>query len=124
MTLFGSELIAFVSTTDPVRAAGFYRDTLGLQLVSDTPFALVFDAGGTMLRVSVVEHLDPASFTVLGWAVTDLVEVIGELATRGVEFLHYHGLDQDARGIWQTPSGARIAWFTDSDGNVLSLTQF
>jgi predicted enzyme related to lactoylglutathione lyase len=33
-------------------------------------------------------------------------------------------MEQDAQGVWTSPSGDRIAWFTDPDGNVLSLTEF
>ena len=36
----------------------------------------------------------------------------------------YDFLDQDAPGIWTAPGGARIAWFSDPDGNTLSLTEF
>jgi predicted enzyme related to lactoylglutathione lyase len=36
--------------------------------------------------------------------------------------LRYDGMDQDARGIWMTPGGDRVAWFADPDGNTLSLT--
>jgi predicted enzyme related to lactoylglutathione lyase len=32
--------------------------------------------------------------------------------------------DNDPHGIWTAPGGARIAWFKDPDGNVLSLTEF
>jgi len=66
-------ILAFVATRDPDRAKKFYRDTLGLPLVSeDLPFALVFDVSGIMLRVTVVEKFDPAPFTVLGWRVPDI----------------------------------------------------
>ena len=123
-TLAGFDLIAFVSTTNPARAEKFYADALGLLLVNQSPFALVFDAHGTMLRVTVVKRLDPAPNTVLGWAVADISEATRALAARGVVFLRYQGMRQDAQGIWQSPSGAMIAWFTDPDGNVLSLTQF
>ena len=123
-TLAGFELIAFVSTTNPARADKFYADALGLQLVNQSPFALVVDAHATMLRVTVVEQLDPAPNTVLGWAVADISEATRALVARGVVFLNYEGMRQDAQGIWQSPSGAMIAWFTDPDGNVLSLTQF
>ncbi len=61
-------IIAFIATCDPDRAKKFYRDTLGLRLVSEElPFALVFDAHGTMLRVTIVKKLKPAGYTVLGW---------------------------------------------------------
>jgi predicted enzyme related to lactoylglutathione lyase len=32
-------------------------------------------------------------------------------------------MGQDKQGIWQSPGGARIAWFKDPDGNTLSISQ-
>jgi hypothetical protein len=40
-----------------------------------------------------------------------------------VAFERFPDLDQDEAGAWRSPSGARVAWFKDPDGNVLSLTQ-
>jgi catechol 2,3-dioxygenase-like lactoylglutathione lyase family enzyme len=119
-----SKIIAFVATRHPDRARSFYQDVLGLRLVGDDPFALVFDANGTMLRVQKVEALDPARYTALGWEVPDIAAAVDDLIGKGVEFARYEGLGQDSRGIWTAPSGARIAWFQDPDGNTLSLTQF
>jgi catechol 2,3-dioxygenase-like lactoylglutathione lyase family enzyme len=116
-------LTAFVASTDPARAKAFYRDTLGLRLVSEDPFALVFDSQGIPVRIQKVEAFTPQPFTVLGWNVPDLPATVGELAGRGVRFERYPSLDQDERGIWQAPGGAQVAWFRDPDGNVLSLTQ-
>jgi len=124
MSLSQSRLIAFVSTVDARHALSFYRDTLGLRLVSETPFALVFDAMGTMLRVAIAETVTPAPHTVLGWQVADIAETVDELTAHGVAFTRYEGMDQDARGVWSSPAGGQIAWFRDPDGNVLSLTQF
>ena len=124
--LGGSELIAFAPTTDPVKARAFYEVVLGLRLVADEkPFALVFDANGTMLRVTTVhEHL-PAPFTVLGWRVANIESTVERLAAAGVTFQRYPGMnDADPHSIWNAPGGAHIAWFKDPDGNVLSLTQF
>lgn len=116
--------IAFVATTDAVRARAFYEGVLGLPFVSDEPFALVFDANGIMLRVFKVTHLAPAGHTVLGWSVAQIDATVDALAARGVTFERYPRMEQDARGVWTSPSGARVAWFKDPDGNVLSLTQF
>ena len=123
--LGGSDLIAFAPTTDPLKARAFYEGMLGLRLVSDErPFALVFDANGTMLRVTVVQEHHPDPFTVLGWSVTDIESAVDQLTARGVVFQRYPGMnDTDPRAIWNAPSGARVAWFKDQDGNVLSLTQ-
>ena len=116
-------IVAFVATTDPVRAKEFYGKTLGLRLVGEDGFAVVFDAGGTMLRVAIVKTFQPAGFTVLGWIVPDITRKVRNLVKRGVTFRRYEGLPQDDLGIWSAPSGARVAWFTDPDGNTLSLTQ-
>jgi catechol 2,3-dioxygenase-like lactoylglutathione lyase family enzyme len=124
--LGGSRLVAFAPTTDPAKARAFYEGVLGLRLASDEqPFALVFDANGVMLRVTTVHELKPQQFTILGWSVGDIEATADRLSAAGVEFQRYKGLnDGDARGIWNSPSGARIAWFKDPDGNVLSVTQF
>jgi len=124
--LGASKLVAFVPTTNAAKARTFYESVLGLDLVADqTPFALVFDANGTMLRVTSVEGHQPASFTVLGWEVEAIEATIERLSAAGVQFLRYPGLnDSGPLGIWTSPSGARIAWFHDPDGNVLSVTQF
>jgi predicted enzyme related to lactoylglutathione lyase len=119
-----SPLIAFVATARPERAWTFYRDVLGLTLVSHDEFALVFDAHCTMLRVVKVENLTLVERTVLGWQVDDIEAVARQLAERGVRFERYPFMTQDELGVWTTPDGSRVAWFKDPDGNVLSLTQF
>jgi catechol 2,3-dioxygenase-like lactoylglutathione lyase family enzyme len=118
------KVICFVATQHPARARKFYEKTLGLTLLDDGPFALVFDANGTMLRVQKVEQLIPATHTVLGWDVPDIRATIKELRKRGVRFERFAGLTQDRSGIWTSPQGALVAWFKDPDGNTVSLTQF
>jgi catechol 2,3-dioxygenase-like lactoylglutathione lyase family enzyme len=123
--LSDQSIIGFVATTDPDRAKKFYRDTLGLHLVSEEmPFALVFDAHGTMLRVTVVKNVTPAGYTVLGWQVPDIGAAVKALSEAGVRFERYQGMQQDERGIWSSPGGARVAWFKDADGNTLGISQF
>jgi predicted enzyme related to lactoylglutathione lyase len=119
-----SHLISFVATSNAKTARDFYEKILGLTFVSDDQFALVFEANGTMLRIQKVDKVNPHGYTVLGWEVTDIKKEVRQLIKRGVKFARYEGINQDEYGIWKAPSGAKIAWFTDSDGNVLSLTQF
>lgn len=123
--MFGSyPLVAFVATHSPDLAKPFYRDKLGLRLVSEDQFALVFDANGTMLRVSIVQDLAPPKYAVLGWRVPDVVAVAEQLEKAGVpleRFHNFHGMDE--RGIWTAPGGAKVAWFKDPDGNMLSISQ-
>jgi catechol 2,3-dioxygenase-like lactoylglutathione lyase family enzyme len=119
-------IIAFVITTKPEEAISFYRDKLGFKLVGNDEFALVFDANGTMIRVVKLkaEQFRAAPHTVLGWRVADASRAAAELKQRGISFERYPGMGQDQDGIWTSPSGARVAWFKDPEGNVLSISQF
>lgn len=121
--LGSSDLVAFVATTDLARASAFYGGVLGLAAVAETPVAHVFDANGTLLRVTLVDEPPSAPYTVLGWAVPDIEVTIASLRDRGARFERFPGMDQDELGVWTTPGGDRVAWFRDPDGNVLSLTQ-
>ena len=117
-------IVGFVSIVDVARAKAFYRDTLGLTLLSEEPpFALVFEAHGIMLRLGMAKELPPAHGTVLGWNVKDIAAAVGELAEAGVRFERYPQMKQDDLGIWTAPGGAKVAWFKDPDGNILSLSE-
>jgi catechol 2,3-dioxygenase-like lactoylglutathione lyase family enzyme len=118
------KLVAFVATQDAARAKAFYGDTLGLRLISEDKFAVVFDANGTMLRVAIVEKVAPQRYTVLGWQVPDIAAAARDLQKAGVELARFDGMPQDELGIWNSPSGARVGWFKDPDGNTLSITQY
>jgi catechol 2,3-dioxygenase-like lactoylglutathione lyase family enzyme len=119
-----SDVIAFASATDLARARAFYETTLGLPVIAENAYACVFDAHGTMLRITAVPEVAKPGYTVLGWRVAAISETVAHLESVGVVFVRYDGMAQDAQGVWTTPNGDRIAWFTDPDGNVLSLTEF
>ena len=122
--LQSSAIIAFAASADLRQARAFYEQALGLRLVERNDFACVFDANGTMLRVTAVAEVARPGYTVLGWRVSDIAATVRGLTARGVAFLRYYGMDQDENGVWTTPGGDKVAWFADPDGNVLSLTQF
>jgi catechol 2,3-dioxygenase-like lactoylglutathione lyase family enzyme len=122
--LHTSPVIAFSATRDPERARAFYADKLGLKFVADEHFALVFEANGTMLRIQKAPSYTPLPFTQLGWQVANIERTVDVLSERGVVFERFDGFEQDERGVWTAPDGARVAWFKDPDGNLLSLTSF
>ena len=122
--MFGTaKLVAFAAARDAARAKAFYRDVLGLRLISEDGFALVFDAHGTTLRVSLVKEVAAAPYTVLGWEVAGIEVAVRGLNAAGVQFERYPGMQQDDLGIWRAPDGASVAWFKDPDGNLLSVSQ-
>jgi catechol 2,3-dioxygenase-like lactoylglutathione lyase family enzyme len=122
--LADAKIASFVATADPAAAREFYEKVLGLEFLSDEPYALVFNANGTTLRIQKVQQVVIAPYTAIGWHVTDIARVIAELKKRGVEFLYFEGFGQDDLGIVTFPGGAKVAWFKDPDGNTLSLDEF
>jgi catechol 2,3-dioxygenase-like lactoylglutathione lyase family enzyme len=115
--------VCFIATADAGRARVFYEQQLGLALIEDSGYALVFDAQGTPLRVQRVEVVAPHPYTAFGWEVDDVATQVRALAANGVVMARFPGLPQDADGVWTTPDGSRVAWFHDPDGNTLSISQ-
>jgi catechol 2,3-dioxygenase-like lactoylglutathione lyase family enzyme len=118
-------VVGFIPISEPVPALAFYRDKLGLTLVADqTPFALVFQSGSTMIRATFASGFKPQPFTIFGWQVTDIEATVQALTDAGVVFTRYTGLnDTHPLGIWSAPGGTKVAWFQDPFGNVLSVQQ-
>jgi catechol 2,3-dioxygenase-like lactoylglutathione lyase family enzyme len=116
-------LVAFVASRDLEVAGRFYGEVLGFRLLETSTFSDAYDANGTQLRVTLVDRVLQAPYTVLGWRVLDIVATIRALRQAGVAFKRYEGMAQDEDGIWIAPGGSRVAWFADPDGNVLSLQQ-
>jgi catechol 2,3-dioxygenase-like lactoylglutathione lyase family enzyme len=115
-------IVAFVPTKDPAKARAFYEGILGLRFVKDDGFAMVLDANGIMVRVAKAQFT-PAPFTILGWQVTEIEKMVKALQQKGVHFERFGFFEQDELGIWTAPTGDKVAWFKDPDGNVLSVSQ-
>jgi catechol 2,3-dioxygenase-like lactoylglutathione lyase family enzyme len=115
-------IIGFIPTVDASLARAFYVDKLKLKFISDDQFALVVRANNSNIRIVKVDAFNPMPFTILGWEVADIDQAQKELAASGVTFEKYPFV-QDPSGIWTAPGGARVAWFKDPDGNVLSISQ-
>jgi len=116
-------MVGFVITAKPDEAKLFYSEVLGFRFVRDDGFALVFDAHGSPIRVSKVQSHTPPQYTVLGWEVTDISAAVRDLTAAGAQFERYDFMKPDAQGICTFPTGDKVAWFKDPDGNVLSLSQ-
>ncbi len=122
-TLTGRPM-AFVSVSDRAVATGFYGGTLGLPLLSNDEHGLAFAIGDGILRVTPMPGHAAHPHPVAGWEVDDIEATAQALKDRGVSLTLYEGYGQDALGIWRAPDGSvMVGWFSDPDGNVLSLTQ-
>jgi catechol 2,3-dioxygenase-like lactoylglutathione lyase family enzyme len=121
--LGSTNIVAFLPIRDSEKARAFYEGLLGLRFVKDDGFALVFDANGIMVRAAKMKDVTPAQFTVLGWQVNNIEDIVGALEKKGVHFEIFGFFKQDELGIWTAPTGDKVAWFKDPDGNILSVSQ-
>lgn len=125
--LTDAPVAAILVATDIDRAKAFYSETLGL-LALDIPVpgdGAVFESGrGTILYLYQREHGTKADHTVAGWLVEDLKKTMAELGERGITFEQYNmpGLKTDERGIAES-DGGKSAWFKDTEGNILTITE-
>jgi catechol 2,3-dioxygenase-like lactoylglutathione lyase family enzyme len=117
------KIVAFVPIKDSEKARSFYEGVLGLRFVKDDGFALVFEANGIMVRAAQMKDFTPAQFTVLGWQVYEIENVVRDLQKKGVHFEIFGFFQQDELGIWTAPTGDKVAWFKDPDGNILSVSE-
>jgi catechol 2,3-dioxygenase-like lactoylglutathione lyase family enzyme len=122
--LAGVKPMAFVLTRDMAQSIRFYTEVLRLPHVSTDDYGTVLDLAGVQLRVTTIPDHTASPHPVLGWQIADMDATVADLTRRGVKFTIYPGFGQDERGVWSAPDGsAKVAWFSDPDGNVLSLTQ-
>ncbi len=121
--LDSAKLVGFVPTKDYERARVFYAGKLGFDFVSLDQFALVVRVGGHMIRIVKLPEFTPLQATILGWEVNDIASVARWLQDRGVATEKFPFVQDRELGIWTAPSGDKVAWFKDPDGNILSISQ-
>jgi predicted enzyme related to lactoylglutathione lyase len=116
--------VAYVYVTDRARALDFYLKTLGLTVRDSDDYGDYLAMDGALLRLTVIAAHKAHEHPVVGWEVADIVEAAKGLKDRGVSFIIYEGMGQDALGIWSSDDGkSKMAFFADPDGNALMLTQ-
>ena len=120
------EVLAVLPAKDIARARNFYREVLGLdpaETLDDDN--LVYRCGnGTSFLLYRTDNAGTAKNTQLSWETDNLEREVEELRGRGVVFEEYDfpGLKTE-NGI-ATSTAGRAAWFTDTEGNILSLFQY
>ena len=110
------KMVGFVPTKD-------YEKSRGFDFISLDQYALVMSVGGHKIRIAKVPNFTPLQGTILGWEVQDIQGVATWLRERGVTLEKYPFVQDRDLGIWTAPSGDKVAWFKDPDGNILSIAQ-
>jgi catechol 2,3-dioxygenase-like lactoylglutathione lyase family enzyme len=121
--LGSTNIVAFVPITNSGKSRAFYEGVLGLRFVKDDGFAMVLDANGITVRAAKMKEVKPAQYTILGWQVKEIEKAVMGLREKGVHFEIFGFFKQDELGIWTAPTGDKVAWFKDPDGNILSVSE-
>jgi catechol 2,3-dioxygenase-like lactoylglutathione lyase family enzyme len=121
--LASAKLMGFIPTNDYDKSRAFYEGKLGFEFVSLDQFALVVKVGGHMIRIAKIPNFTPLQGTILGWQVTDIEAAAKWLAGRDVPTEKFPFVQDKELGIWTAPTGDKVAWFKDPDGNILSVSQ-
>jgi catechol 2,3-dioxygenase-like lactoylglutathione lyase family enzyme len=120
-----SRFWATVPASNLERAKAFYRDRLGLTPVVETAAWLTFRAGDGYFQLYPTSYAGTADHTLGSWVVDDIEAAVASLRERGVLFEEYDFPDlKTVGGIAELAGVERAAWFRDSEGNILSISQF
>jgi len=127
MGLSEYKVAAALAVSDLDRAREFYEGKLGLSVSIDSGNNVQYQCGeGSVMHVYLSpEHAGKSTATLAGWGVDDVERVLKDLTSRGVTFERYDEgpMITDERGIATFEGGAKVAYFRDPDGNILSIAQ-
>ncbi len=116
-------IVATIPVTDLERSAAFYRDTLGLPVLWESPASVRLDAGGGSQLSIFRRGPSVADHTLAHFEVADIEAAVAELESKGVAFIDYTEGPLQTTGHIAPLGPARGAWFRDPDGNTIGLRQ-
>jgi predicted enzyme related to lactoylglutathione lyase len=119
---------AVVESTIPAqdlqRARTFYAEKLGLTPTSEERIGLRYRlADGTRFRLFRSGGKASAAHTQMALIVEDLAATVQELRSRGIPFEEYDSPGLKTRDGIADVGYARAAWFKDSEGNLIGISQ-
>lgn len=118
--LENSSAFSGFSVNDIPAARNFYGRVLGVPVSEAFGMLYLHPEGSRRILVYPKDNHTPATYTVLNFPVPDVEAAVSGLSGRGVEFVHFDGVDED--GIFRQ-AGPTIAWFRDPAGNILSVVE-
>jgi predicted enzyme related to lactoylglutathione lyase len=127
MPLTDAPFIASLPAHDIERAMRWYQEKLGLTPLMDLGVSgQLYRTGGSLWMMYQTPSAGTGKHTLGGWVVPDIDAAMSDLRAKGVSFEDYAMGDQGPtteNGVARDPTGGAAAWFTDSEGNILALTQ-
>src|SRR5690349_18931665 len=117
-------LYAYIPAKDVARARRFYEDKLGFRPKEEVAGGVAYEFGnGTACFLYPTPNAGTSKASQAFWQVDDIEREVAELKSRGIEFEDYDMPGQRSPSGVVTAGGARVAWFKDTEGNILAIIQ-
>ncbi len=122
--LQNSPMFAYIPAKDVSRARNFYEHKLGFKPKQEIAGGVVYEfADHTACFLYPTENAGTSKASQAFWQVDDVEREVAELKSRGVKFEDYDMPGEKSSSGVVTAGGAKAAWFRDSEGNIMAITQ-
>ena len=120
-----SNVMTNIAVKDLDESKKFYGETLGLKMVADTGFGILYSSGerGGRLFVYNAPTAGTGEATIASWEVKDIKDTVAKLEKEGLKFEHYDFPGATHEGAVHIMGGNKGAWFRDPSGNILGLSE-
>jgi len=114
---------AYIPVSDLSRARNFYEKTLGLTPKEEYAGGVIYECGGAEVFMYPTKNAGTSKASQAFWQVRDVEAEVAELKARGVVFEEYDMPGIRMKNSIATGGGAKTAWFKDTEGNTLAVSQ-
>jgi predicted enzyme related to lactoylglutathione lyase len=121
--LSNAPIRAYIPVLDVARARKFYEETIGLRPKLEYAGGVVYECGGAEVFMYPTPNAGTSKASQAFWQVADVEAEVAELKARGVKFEEYNMPGITMKNSIATGGGAKTAWFRDTEGNILAVSQ-
>jgi predicted enzyme related to lactoylglutathione lyase len=121
--LSAAPIRAYIPVSNVARARKFYEETIGLSPREDYAGGVIYECGGAEVFMYPTSNAGTSKASQAYWQVDDVEAEVAALKARGVEFEEYDMPGVTMKNSIATGGGAKTAWFKDTEGNILAVSQ-
>ena len=119
-----SPMYPYIPAKDMSRARKFYEEKLGFKPSQEVAGGVVYEFGdNTSCFMYPTPNAGTSKASQAYWMVDDVETEVSELKAKGVRFEEYDMPEMKTRNGIAEAGGSKVAWFKDSEGNILAVVQ-
>jgi catechol 2,3-dioxygenase-like lactoylglutathione lyase family enzyme len=122
--LSDAAIVPYIPAADVPRARKFYEGLLGLKVKEEYAGGVIYECGkGSWVFLYPTPSAGTSKASTAFWAVDDVEAEVSALKAKGVVFEEYDWPGLKMVNSISTAGGAKTAWFKDTEGNILAVSQ-